>query len=143
MISKRQTIRLCVIATIVCSGMMMLGAQTTPQAPFDFSNAGLAEVRNDRGQVVLSGRFMASAQNAGEVERKAPLTRTGLDADASGEAEIEISGSGNSRRQEIEFEVRNLDPGGIFSFFIDNRLFATVTTDNRGDAKHEREVPMP
>ena|SRR5688572_11852959 len=130
------------MAALVGAGVLV-AAQSTPQAPFDFSKAVAAEVRNDRGQVVLSGQFKAASSRPDDGERKAALVQTGIDADASGEAEIESLGSSNKRRQEIEFEVRNLEPGGVFSFFIDNRLFATVTTDNRGKAQHERDVPLP
>jgi hypothetical protein len=129
--------------TVLVGAGMMVAAQTPPQAPVDFSKAVTAEVRNDRGQIVLSGQFKAASSKPDEREQKAVLVQTGIDADASGEAEIETFGSNTKRHQEIEFEVRNLEPGGVFSFFIDNRLFATVTTDNRGKAQHERDVPMP
>jgi len=144
MIAKRQLIPAFVLTILVGAGLMAgsLAAQTSPQAAFDYySNAVVAEVRDDRGQEVLKGQFTRPSNP--EEERKAPLAQTGIDADATGEAEIEISGSGNSRRQEVEFELRNLQPGGVFSFFIDGRLFATVTANNRGGAEHERDVPLP
>ena len=120
-----------------------LAAQTPPPDAFDFTNAVHAEVRDARGQAILRGQFMASDTDPNEIERKATLAPTGIDADASGEAEIELSTSGNRRRQEVEFNVRNLQPGGVFTFVIDGRDFATVTADNRGRAEHERDVPLP
>ena len=144
MIAKRQFIPAFVLAIFIGTGVIggWLVAQTPPQEAFDFSNAVHAEVRDDRGQAILRGQFVADT-NSDDMERKATLAQTGIDADASGEAEIEISSSGDRRRQEVEFEVRNLQPGGVYSFFIDSRLFATVTADNRGRAEHERDVPLP
>jgi hypothetical protein len=121
-----------------------LSAQTPPvQEPFDFSNAVYAEVRDDRGQAILRGQFTTSNTDATDIERKATLKPTDIDTDASGEAEIEVSGSGDTRRQEVEFEVRNLQPGAAYIFVIDGRDVATVTTDNRGWAEYERDAPLP
>jgi hypothetical protein len=144
MIAKHQLIPAFISAIFIGTGVFggWLVAQTPPQEAFDFSNAVHAEVRDDRGQAILRGQFVTDG-NSDDMERKATLAQTGIDADASGEAEIEISGSGNRRRQEVEFEVRNLQPGGVYSFFIDSRLFATVTADNRGRGEHERDVPLP
>jgi hypothetical protein len=131
MISKRQLIPAMGLMTIAFGTYMSvrLAAQTPSQEPFDFSNAVYAEVRENT--------------SPNEIERKATLAPTGDVATASGEAEIEVSGSGNRRRQEVEFEVRNLQPGAIYTFVIDGRHFATVTANNRGRAEHERHVPLP
>ena len=120
-----------------------LGAQAPPSAAADFTNAVLAEVRNAQGQVVLTGKFVVNEEDDDDIERKAPLAATTVDADATGEAEVEFSGSGNERRQEVEFSAKNLQPGGVYTFVIDGKVVATVTADSRGRAAHERDVPLP
>ena len=104
-------------------------------AAADLSTAVLAEVRDAQGQVVLSGTFVASEDDDGEIERKAPLAASSAGANASGEAEIE--------GPEVEFSVKGVQPGGVYTFVIDGEVFATVTADSRGRAEHESEVPLP
>lgn len=133
-----------VLAVAAGSWMVVaLGAQATQEGNVDFTKAVLAEVRNAQDQVVLSGKFVVSEEDDDDEERKATLSATGVDADASGEAEVEVSNSGSNRRQEVEFSVTNLQPGGVFTFVIDGRVVATVTADDRGRAAYEREVALP
>jgi hypothetical protein len=122
---------------------MSLGAQTLQEVNADFTKAVLAEVRNAQNQVILSGNFVVSDEDDDDVERKAALAPTGIDADASGEAEVEVSGSGDKRRQEVEFSVTNVEPKGVFTFVIDGKVVATATADDRGRAEYERESPLP
>jgi hypothetical protein len=147
MLTKHQYIPVFVLimtigfATYLAAGQ---GAPAPQQEPaVDFSNAGIAEVRDDRRQVILRGQFTTPNTDPNKIERKATLTSAGIDVDAAGEAEVEVSGSGNRRRQEVEFDLKNLQPGGVFTLAIDGRDFATVTADSRGRAEHERDVPLP
>jgi hypothetical protein len=118
-------------------------AQVTPGPAADFTSASQAEVRDAQGQVVLRGTFATVPEDDDDVERKASLSPTGVDPDATGEAEVELSGAGNGRVQEVEFAVRNVQPGAVFTLVIDGKVFATVTANAKGDADHEREVPLP
>lgn len=120
-----------------------LGAQTSQEQSADFTKAELAEVRNAQNQVILSGKFVVSDEDDDDIERKAALAPTGVDADAAGEAEVEVSKSGDKRRQEVEFSVTNVDPKGVFTFVIDGKVVATATADDRGRAEYEREIPLP
>ena len=134
--------------TLIAFAMLVLVAPLGAQAPqqpasADFTNAQLAEVRNAQGQVVLSGKFVVSEEDDDDIERKAPLAPTNFDPDATGEAEVEFSGAGNERQQEVEFSAKNLQPGGVYTFIIDGKVFATVTADSRGRATIERDVPLP
>jgi len=115
----------------------------TPIEPIDFSSAVAAEVRNAQGQAVLSGRFAVLDTTDEDTERKAPLTATAVDPDATGEAEVEVSGSGDDRRQEVEFNIANVEPRAVFTFVIDGRVVATATANDRGQAEMERSVPLP
>jgi hypothetical protein len=146
MITKRRIIPGIALIIIIAVGAHMsvrLAAQTPAQEPFDFSNAVYAEVRDSRALAILRGQFASSDEDPDEMERTATLAPVDSNVVASGEVEIEVSGSGPRRSQEIEFEVRNLQPGGVYTFVIDGRDFATVTADNRGKAEHEREIPLP
>jgi hypothetical protein len=121
--------------------VVQLSGQTTSPAA-DFTNAALAEVRNAQGQVVLSGKFQLADEEDDDVERKAVLAPTGIDADAAGEAEIEFS-KGSPAKQEVEFSVRNLPAGAVLTFVIDGTDVATATADTRGRAEVELDVRMP
>jgi hypothetical protein len=145
--NRRQTIPKVALALVVGGGLAAaLGAQIVAppqQEAVDFTTAVLAEVRNAQGQVILSGKFVAVAEDDDDIERKAALKSTGIDTDAVGEAEVEVDRAGNPRRQEVEFAISNVQPGAVFTFVIDGKIFATATADARGRAEHERDVPLP
>ena len=124
-----------------CGGSRARQATLTGETA-DLSGAGTAEVRNAQGQVILSGRFAVTDSGDG-MERTAVLAATQVDADALGEAEVEVSGSGDDRKQEIEFSVRNVEPGATLTFVIDARALATAVADDRGRIEFEQEVPLP
>lgn len=121
------------------------GAQGAAAAgpPADFSAAAVAEVKDAQGQVVLRGNFAVNEEADDDVERKATLAPTGVDADATGEAEVEVDRQGSPRRQEVEFSLKNLTPGASYTLLIDGKVFATIAADGAGAASHERDVPMP
>jgi hypothetical protein len=108
----------------------------------NLTNAAFAEVRDAQGQVVLSGQFLAADEDDDDVERKAALAPTGLDADAAGEAEVEFSRD-RPVLQEVEFSIRNVTPGAPFTFVIDGTAVASATADARGRAEVELDVRMP
>ena len=119
------------------------GRDIVPGPDADFVTAATAEVRNAQGLVILTGRFVETADDSDEVERKATLTPTGTDRDASGAVEVESCREADCRSQEVEFEVVNVDPGAVVRFVIDGKDFATVTSDDRGRATVERKVNVP
>jgi hypothetical protein len=100
----------------------------------DYRNAAFAEVRDAQGQVVLRGQFMVVDEDGDDIERKARLEQTGVIADAAGQAEVEYE----TRRpevQEIEFSIRNVQPGAVYTFVIDNIEVGTATANRRGRAE--------
>ena len=131
------------LATVVASCYMVvqLNAQTTASAA-DFTNAAVAEVRDAQGQVVLSGPFQVADDDDDDVERKATLASTGVDADATGKAEVEFSKDAPAA-QEVEFSIRNVAPNTTFTFVIDGTAVATATADRRGRAEVELDVRLP
>ena len=92
-------------------GGQLDGQQTTAQ-PADYTNAVFAEVRDAQGLIVLRGQFALADEEDDDIERKATLEPTGVDADAAGEAEVEFAA------QEVEFAARNLQAGATFTFVI-------------------------
>ena len=141
---KRQMIPAAgLLATLVASVYMIVqlnGQSRQPTA--DLTNAALAEVRDPQGQVILSGQFQLREEEDDDVERKASLAPTGVDADAHGEAEIEFSRSAPAE-QEVEFSVENIAAGTVLTFVIDGTHVATATVDQRGRAEVELDVRMP
>jgi hypothetical protein len=132
---------LCLTFTAALYMVARLSGQTVTTTA-NFTNAAVAEVRDGQGQVVLSGPFEAAEEEDDDVERKALLRPTGIDADAAGEAEVEFSRSAPSS-QEVELSVRNLTAGATYTFVIDGTDVAAVTADPRGRAEVELDIRMP
>jgi hypothetical protein len=130
------------LATFAVAVFMVAQLDSQEQASGDFTNATTAEVRDAQGQVVLLGRFVLADEEDDDVERKAVLEPTGIDADAAGEAEVEFSTAAPAT-QEIEFSVRHLQPGVVFSFVIDGTDLTTATADRQGRAEVVLDVRMP
>lgn len=141
---KRQMVPIAgLLATMAAAIYMVvqLDAQATGVTG-NFTNAAAAEVRDAQGQVVLQGQFAVAAEDDDDIERKAVLKPTGIVADAAGEAEVEFAKSAAST-QEIEFWVRGLQAGAVFTFVIDGQEVATATADRRGRAEVELDVRIP
>lgn len=141
---KRQMVpAVGLLATVVAALYMVVQLNGQTGHPVaDFTNAALAEVRNAQGQVILSGQFQLVEEEDDDVERKATLASTGIDADPTGEAEIEFRKSAPAE-QEVEFSVRNVVAGAVLTFVVDGTDVATATADRRGRADVELEVRMP
>src|SRR5687767_3343248 len=91
----------------------------------DFTQATRVEVRNAQGQIVLQGDLQPPVEEDGELERRATLAPTTVDADATGEAEIEFAKAGEGG-QEVEFSVRNVEAGASLTFLIDGVEVASL-----------------
>ena len=141
---KRQVISVVgLVATIAVAVYMVVQLNGQERAPAgDFTNAATAEVRDAQGQVVLRGQFVLADEEDDDIESKATLQPTGVDADAAGEAEVEFATAAPTK-QEIEFSVRNLQASVAFTFVIDGVDVATATADRRGRAEVEIDVPLP
>jgi hypothetical protein len=126
------------LTTIAASAYMVV--QLSAQSPaVDLTNASLVTVRDAQGQVVLQGQF-AAKEDDGRPERKATLTAASGAGNASGEAEIEF---GQNGPDEVEFSVKNLPPSATFTFVVDGADVASATTDSRGHAEVELDLPRP
>lgn len=131
------------VATFAMSAYMVtqLNGQAA-QPTGDFRTAATAEVHDAQGQRLLRGDFATVDEEDDDVERKARLTPTGGDADASGEAEIEFPRNAPAQ-QEVEFSVRNLQPGSMVTFLIDGQTIGQATVDQRGRAEVEIQISGP
>jgi hypothetical protein len=139
---RQQLIPIGGLLTVMGFAVYMVAQLGAQGATADFTNAAVAEVRNAQGQVILQGQFAASDEDDDDIERKATLKPTGIDADAGGEAEVEFDKS-NPATQEVEFSVRGLQAQGMFTFVIDGQDVATAMADQKGNAEVEVEVTMP
>lgn len=142
MTNRRQLIPLAglaVIMAVVTYTVIQLGAQV-PTITGDFSNAAVAEVRDSQGQVVLRGPFVVEDEDDDDVERKAELKAAGVDADAAGQAEVEFDTDQPATTQEVEFTIRNVQPGAVFTFVIDGQDVGSGTANDRGTVDVELKV---
>ena len=141
--NKRQVIPavgLLGIAAFAGYMVVQLSAQAAPVTG-NFTNAAMAEVKDAQGQVILRGTFQQVAEEDDDVERKATLEPTGIDADAAGEAEVEFARDAPAE-QEVEFSIRNVAPGSVLTFTIDGTQVGTAKAESNGEAELELDVRM-
>jgi hypothetical protein len=113
------------------------GGRSQPIVVGDVSHAQTVEVRNSRGETVLSGEFRSRVGPLGETEKDAALyDRRGKIV--IGEVEIEIpAASRPGRRTELEIDVIGLAPRETFTLVVDDRPVGTFETDDRGSVDME------
>ena len=142
--NRRQLIPIVGLIVTMAVAVYMVAQLNGQEAPptGDFSNAATAEVRDAQGQVILRGQFALADEDDDDIERKATLQATGVDADAVGEAEVEFAKAAPAK-QEIEFSVRNVQAGAAYTFVIDGVDVATATADKRGRAEADLDIRLP
>lgn len=112
--------------------------QPLPSSVGDLAGAKLVEIKDAAGQIVLSGSFVVENKQDGDVEGKALLTGTGINAESKGEAEFEVSKNRKgTTEKELEVSVRKLAPGTSFSVFVDGQQVTTFSTNHQGAAELE------
>jgi hypothetical protein len=108
------------------------------------SNADIVEIRNERGEAILSGEFRTRTDGLGNIERDAEL-RDARGREVIGEVELETPAPNRpDRRPELEVDIMGLPPRETFVVAIDNRIVARFTADDRGSVDlelQEGEVP--
>ncbi len=122
------------------------GARTDPSALVlgDVSEAHIVEIRDQRGEVVVSGEFRSSVDPLGNTEKDAALIdRRGRSV--IGEVELEVPARNRQdRRVELEVDIMGLPARETFAVVIDDRPVGIFTTDDRGSIDmelQEGEVP--
>lgn len=146
--------RLLGLLAILCGVLMAIGAaipivtgEQRAAAPIvlgDVAQAHLVEIRDQRGQTVLSGEFRSHVDAAGNTEKDAALVdRQGKSV--IGEVELEIPAPGRTnRRPELEVDILGLPARATFTVVVDDRTVGAFTTDDRGGVDMELlegEVP--
>ena len=127
--------------------MLFLGGTRTSSSPLalgDVSEAHIVEIRDQRGEVVVSGEFRSRIDRLGNTEKDASLidhrARTVI-----GEVELEIPATNRrDRRVELEVDIIGLSARGTFDVVIDDRTVGRFTTDDRGSVDmelQEGEIP--
>ena len=99
--------------------------------------ADIVEIRNERGEALLSGEFRTRTDALGNIERDAEL-RDARGRAVIGEVELETPAPNRvGRRPELEVDIMGLPPRETFVVAIDNRVVARFTTDDRGSVDLE------
>ena len=148
--------RLLGLSAVVC-GLLIIGGFALPTitgetavAPLtglgEVSEAQIVEIRDHRGETVLSGEFRSRVDTLGNTEKDAALAdRRGRMV--VGEVELEIPAPLRAdRRPELEVDIIGLPGRETFSIVIDDRIVGTFTTDDRGSVDmelQEGEIPSP
>jgi hypothetical protein len=133
---------------VIAAGIAVpiLSGARTPAAVMlgNVSEAHIVEIRNQRGEVVVSGEFRSSIDPLGNTEKDAALIdRRGRSV--VGEVELEIPATNRTdRRVELEVDIMGLPGRETFAVVIDDQTVGTFTTDDRGSIDmelQEGEVP--
>jgi hypothetical protein len=109
------------------------------------AEAHIVEIRDHRGQAVLSGEFRTRVDQLGNTEKDAALTdRRGRAVIGEVEIEIPAAAQREHRRPELEVDILGLPAREAFTIAIDDRIVGAFTTDDRGSVDmelQEGEVP--
>ncbi len=138
---------ICGLLIVTGAAMPILTGESAAPAAIglgDVSEAHIVEIRDRRGEAVLSGEFRSRVDMLGNIEKDAALTdqwgRTVI-----GEVELEIPAPlRENRRPELEVDIIGLPGRESFSIVIDDRIVGRFTTDDRGSVDmelQEGEIP--
>jgi hypothetical protein len=97
--------------------------------------AKLVEIKDEAGEVVLSGEFTTASDTKIEIERVATLTGPEGATGVKGEAEIELVKNGDQfSKQELEVAVEGLPKAANFKLFVDDVEVIPFATNKSGKA---------
>ena len=92
--------------------------------------AKLVEIKDEAGQVILSGEFTTASDTKLEIERVATLTGSEGATGVKGKAEIELVKNGDQfSKQELEVAVEGLAKAANFKLFVDDAEVIAFTTN--------------
>jgi len=95
--------------------------------------ARLVEVKDDAGQVILTGTFVTSSDTNTEIERTAALAGDGTNAKGKAEIELVKQGDGFSK-QELEVAMEGLAKSTDFKLYVDGNEVIAFTANKAGKA---------
>lgn len=128
---------LLLLALIVAAASVAISnpqriVQSLPPALNRLPEAKLVEVKDEAGQVILSGEFTTASDTAKELERVAVLTGAGA---AKGKAEIElVKRDANFSKQELEVALEGLAATGNFKLYVDGTEVIAFKANRGGKA---------
>jgi hypothetical protein len=102
-----------------------------PEALNDLAHSNSIQVKDGKGEVVLSGTFGTVDGGKKEVERAA--TMQGFPGKGTAEIELELN-NGLTSAQELVFEVQDLAPVSSYTLWMDGKEAASFVSDKEGDA---------
>src|SRR5262245_36030704 len=109
--------------------------QPLPSTLNRLPEARLVEIKDEAGQVVLSGEFTTTSDTNLEIERVATLTSPGGATGVKGKAEIELVKSGDKfSKRELEVAVEGLARAANFKLFVDDVEVIAFKTNKAGKA---------
>jgi hypothetical protein len=122
------------VAASACGGGHRIEATLAPGLP-DLRLVDMVEVRDAKGQVLVSGKFATSSETSGEIVRRAALTNPGND-DWEGvvEMRIERDGDGASEADDVRLRVEDLPDDTPCVVMFDTLKVADFVTDDDGEA---------
>ena len=125
-------VALTIAATSVAISYAQRINQPLPPALDRLAEVKRIEIKDETGQVVLSGAFTTASDTKNEIERTAALAGAGA---AKGKAEIEVVKNGDARsKQELEVALEGLATATKFKLFVDDAEVIIFTTNKSGKA---------
>ena len=123
------------IAASACGGGHRIEATLAPGLP-DLRLVDMVEIRDAKGQVLVSGKFATASETSGAIVRRAALTNPAND-DWEGQAEmrIERDGEGASEADDVRIEVEDLPDDTPCVVMFDTLKVADFVTDGDGEAE--------
>ena len=124
-----------IVAASACGGGHRIEATLAPGVP-DLRLVDMVEIRDAKGQVLVSGKFATASETSGAIVRRAALTNPAND-DWEGEAEmrIERDGDGASEADDVRIEVEDLPDDTPCVVMFDTLKVADFVTDGGGEAE--------
>jgi hypothetical protein len=95
--------------------------------------AKLVEIKDDSGQVILTGDFTTTSDTNTEIERTAALSGAGTSAKGKAEIELVKQGDGFSK-QELEVALEGLAKSANFKLYVDGNEIIAFTANKPGKA---------
>ena len=121
------------IAASACGGGHRIEATLAPGLP-DLRLVDMVEIRDAKGQVLVSGKFATASETSDTIVRRAALTNPAND-DWEGEVEMRVKrdGEGASEADDVRLRVEDLPDDTPCVVMFDALKVADFITDDDGE----------
>ena len=128
---------LVAVAGLATVAVVQSSGQQQSAITGDFRNAATAEVHDAQGNVIATGTFApVESEDAGEVERLAPLTSAASGGTATGEVEVEYVAD-KPTEQEVELTLTGAAAGSEVTLIVDGQRVLTAKAGKNGKVDAE------